>query len=78
MPSKLEIENMIGNGDSLALSKLLQTIYERALDLPCDDLAFYSDQIIGMIKVAIVKKTVNAKALETVSDTAEEEIKRIS
>lgn len=67
-----EVQEIINSADSLALSKLLQIISTSSFDLPCDILSFYSDEIIGMMRLGIQKNTLTSELLVTIINTAEQ------
>ena len=53
LPSEKDLEQIIFSADALALSKLVQTIEIKGADIPCEALAVYSDQVLGMIRVVL-------------------------
>lgn len=63
LPSEQDVQTIIFTADGVALTKLLQTIEIKGEEIPCDALAVYSDQIIGMIKVVLEKKSLTGSQL---------------
>ena len=61
----------------MALSKLIQTIEVKRQEIPCDALAVYSDQLIGMIKVVLQNKILTHYQLQKTIGSAEGEIEII-
>ena len=57
LPSLEQVQQAIISGDIFAMAKLIQTITQKPSNIACDDINSYSNQVIGMVKVALIQQT---------------------
>lgn len=70
VPSKAELTKIVDDGDIAAITKSIQTLSSDD-SIPCADKVCYLQELLGLVKNSISKKSLAADQLESIVQNAQ-------